>query len=53
MHEDRYVAESIAEWLDEQVGSPVEFLKVEPGTELILPEREQRELDALPSRLAN
>lgn len=51
MPEQENVAETIAEWLDEQMGSPVEFLKVEPGTEQILPDREQRELDALPSGL--
>jgi hypothetical protein len=41
-----------ARWLKEQnAGQPVRFEKVEPGDEQILPEREQRELDALPSGL--
>ena len=45
-------AEALARWLGEQTGSPsVRFEKVEPGDEQILPPREQRELDALPSAL--
>jgi hypothetical protein len=38
-------------WLGEQKGQPVRFEKVKPGDEQILPPREQRELDALPSGL--
>ena len=48
---DEQRAEAIAHWLGEQKGEPVRFEKVEPGDEQILPEREQRELDALPSGL--
>lgn len=44
-------ADAIAHWLEERKGEPVRFEKVEPGDEQILPEREQRELDALPSVL--
>jgi hypothetical protein len=44
--------EAFARWLKEQnEGRPVRFEKVEPGDEQILPDREQRELDALPSGL--
>jgi hypothetical protein len=43
--------EAIARWLGEQAGRPIRFQKVEPGDEQILPPREQRELDALPSGL--
>jgi hypothetical protein len=32
-------------------GQPVRFAKLEPGDEQILPPREQRELDGLPSGL--
>jgi hypothetical protein len=32
-------------------GGPVRFLKVEPGEEKTLPDREQRKLDNLPSAL--
>jgi hypothetical protein len=42
---------AIAHWLGEQKGEDVRFEKVEPGDEQILPPREQRELDALPSGL--
>jgi hypothetical protein len=60
---DRYVAEhnipeeewpeAFARWIAEQTGAPVpRFEKVEPGDEQILPPREQRELDAVPSALA-
>ena len=60
---DRYVDErGIAEehypaafplWIAERTGGPVpRFEKVEPGAEQVLPDREQRELDSLPSRLA-
>ena len=39
-----------ARWLKEQnEGRPVHFEKVEPGDEQILPEREQRDLDGVPS----
>jgi hypothetical protein len=44
-------AEQIAEWLEHATGSPVPVERVEPGDEQILPDAEQRELDALPSRL--
>jgi hypothetical protein len=48
---DEQRAEAIAHWLGEQKGEPVRFEKVEPGDEQIPPERDQRELDALPSVL--
>ena len=44
--------EEIARWLAEQAGRPVRFEKVEPGDEQILEDREQRELDGVPSLLA-
>lgn len=44
-------AAEIARWL-ERAGTPVSYERVEPGDEQVLPDREQRELDALPSRLA-
>jgi hypothetical protein len=34
------------------MGRPVRYEKVEPGDEQILPDREQRDLDAVPSFLA-
>jgi hypothetical protein len=40
--------EAIARWLSERAGRPIHFEKVEPGAEQILPDREQRELDAVP-----
>jgi hypothetical protein len=48
---DEEPAEEIARWLGEQEGEPVRFEEVEPGDEQILPPREQRELEALPSGL--
>lgn len=45
-------AEAIARWLSERTDRPVDFEPVEPGDEQILPPREQRELDALPPRVA-
>ena len=49
---DRYRAGEVGRWLGGQTGGPpVPFEKVEPGDEEILPERERRELDALPSGL--
>ena len=46
-------ADTIARWLEEHTGREVHLEKVEPGDEQVLPEREQRELDALPPRLAD
>ena len=47
-----FYGQAFARWLKEQnEGRPVRSEKVEPGEEQILPDREQRELDALPSRL--
>jgi|Tabmets5t2r1_1033131.scaffolds.fasta_scaffold119323_2 hypothetical protein len=43
--------EAIARWLREKAGRPIRYEKVKPGDEQILPPREQRELDALPSWL--
>jgi hypothetical protein len=58
---DRYAEHGILEedypaafalWIAAQTGGPVpRFEKVKPGDEQILPRREQRELDALPSGL--
>ena len=59
---DRYVADhnileeewpaAFACWIAEQTGRPEpRFEKVEPGDGRSLPDREQRELDALPSPL--
>lgn len=46
-------AEAFARWIAEQTGGPVpRFEKVEPGNEQILPDREQRDLDGVPSFLA-
>jgi hypothetical protein len=51
MNEHR--AARIARWLGERTGRPpLRYEKVQPGDEQVLPDREQRELDALPSRLA-
>jgi hypothetical protein len=60
---DRYLAEhdipeeeypeAFARWLGQQTGGqPVRFEKVKPEDEQILPTREQRELDGVPSFLA-
>jgi hypothetical protein len=44
---------AFARWLQEQnEDRPNRYEKVEPGDEQILPPREQRELDAVPSYLA-
>jgi hypothetical protein len=48
---DEEPAEELARWLGDRRGEPVRFEKVEPGDARILPGREQRELDALPSAL--
>jgi hypothetical protein len=45
-------AAEIADWLSQRAGTPIRAERVAPGDEHVLPEREQRELDALPSRLA-
>jgi hypothetical protein len=42
----------IARWLGERIGRAVRVEKVEPGDEQVLPQREQRQLDSVPSRLA-
>jgi hypothetical protein len=43
---------AFAHWLQEQnKGRPIRWEKVDPRDEQILPPREQRELDALPSGL--
>jgi hypothetical protein len=46
-------AVALADWLTQRAGTPIRVERVEPGDEQILPDREQRELDALPSRLAD
>jgi len=46
-------SEAFARWLQEQNGGrPVRFEKIEPDDEQILEDREQRELDRVPSFLA-
>jgi hypothetical protein len=52
MHGFDFYGEAFARWLSEQKGEPVRFEKVEPGDEQVLEDREQRELDAVPSALA-
>ena len=42
---------AFARWIAEVTGGGARFENVEPGDEQILPRREQRELDALPSGL--
>jgi hypothetical protein len=60
---DRYVeennvpldddGEAFARWIADRTGCPApRFEKPQPGDELILPDREQRELDGVPSFLA-
>ena len=60
---ERYVAEhnipkedwpeTFARWTAERTGGPLpRFEKVEPGDEQILEDREQRDLDGVPSFLA-
>ena len=60
---DRYIAEhdipeeewpgAFGRWIAERTGGPApRFEKVAPGDEQILADREQRELDAVPSFLA-
>jgi hypothetical protein len=45
--------EAFARWIAERTGGLVpRFEKVEPGDEQILPPREQRDLDGVPSFLA-
>jgi len=45
--------EAFAHWIAEQTGGPVpRFEKVEPGDEQILEDREQCDLDGVPSFLA-
>ncbi len=51
MPEHHDTAGTIAHWLEQRTGREVRFEKVEAGDEQLLPGREQRELDALPSVL--
>ena len=45
--------EAFARWIAERTGGPVpRFEKVEPGDEQILRDREQHDLDGVPSFLA-
>jgi hypothetical protein len=45
-------AAEIARWLGERAGdAPLRYERVAPGNEHVLPDREQRELDGMPSRL--
>jgi hypothetical protein len=49
---DEELPGAFARWLGEQVGgAPVRFERVRPGGETILPDRQARELDGLPSAL--
>ena len=52
MHGSEFYGPAFARWLEEQTGRPARHEKVEPGDEEILPPREQRELDGVPSFLA-
>ena len=53
MHGFEFYGPSFACWLQDQNGGrPVRYKKVEPGEEQILPPREQRELDGIPSLCA-
>ena len=53
MHGFEFYGEAFARWLQERnEGRPVRYEKVEPGDEQILEDREQRELDEVPSLLA-
>jgi hypothetical protein len=53
VHGFEFYGKAFARWLQEQnEGRPVRFEKVEPGDEQILPDREQRDLDGVPSLLA-
>jgi hypothetical protein len=46
------LADEIARWLSQRAGALIRVERVTPGDEHVLPASEQRELDALPSRLA-
>ena len=53
MHGFEFYGPAFARWLQEQnEGRPVRYERVEPGDEQILEDREQRELDGVPSFLA-
>jgi hypothetical protein len=53
MHAFEFYGAMFARWLKEQnAGQPVRYEKVKPGDEQILPPREQRDLDGVPSLLA-
>ena len=53
MHGFEFYGEAFARWLQEQnEGRPVRFEQVESGDEQILEDREQRDLDGVPSLLA-
>jgi hypothetical protein len=49
---DSEKAAEVVDWLSQRTGRPIRFERVEPSDEQILPDQEQRELDAVPSRLA-
>ena len=49
--DDSERAEAVARWLSERKGEPVRFERVEDGAEEVLEDREQRELDGVPSAL--
>lgn len=46
MTENEHIGETIAKRLEAEAKRPVRYEKVEPGNEWILPDREQRDLDA-------
>ena len=53
MHAFEFYGPLFASWLQEQnEGRPVRFVRVEPGDEQVLGDREQRDLDGVPSFLA-
>ena len=47
MHGFDFYGRAFARWHEEQAGQPIQYEKVNPGDEQILPPREQRKLDAL------
>jgi hypothetical protein len=52
MHGFDIYGPAFARWLSEQAGKPIRYEKVGSGAEQILEDREQRELDRVPSFLA-
>ena len=51
MQEPHETPEAVARWLSERTERPVDFEQVEPGDEQVLPDRDQCDLDNVPSAL--